>query len=88
MKKALIYFTAAWCAPCRQFGPVLAKEAEARGLSVIKVDIDNDPAGVAAFHNVTSVPTVVAVIDGAPVDRFNALPPLRVRDRLDVLAGA
>lgn len=82
----ILYFTAAWCGPCRSFGPLLYRVADAQLLAVERVDIDANP-GLAQAHGVMSVPTVVVVRDGETVDRFGALPPLALRDRLDALAG-
>ncbi|MFI7069524.1 thioredoxin family protein [Micromonospora sediminicola] len=82
----ILYFTAEWCGPCRKFGPVLAAQASARCLDVERVDIDADP-GLAQAHNVMSVPTVVVVTDGEAVDRFGAIAPTALRDRLEAACG-
>lgn len=84
----ILYFTAAWCGPCRSFGPMLTREAEARGLKVERVDFDDSAAyGLAIQHAVTSVPTVIVRRDGQTVDRFGVLSAPALRDRLDALAG-
>ncbi|MEV1157756.1 thioredoxin family protein [Micromonospora chokoriensis] len=67
----LLYFTAAWCGPCRSYGPLLTREAEARGLRVERIDLDEvDGRSMALAHDVRSVPTVVAIRDGETVARF------------------
>ncbi|MGI8417183.1 MAG: tetratricopeptide repeat protein [Nakamurella sp.] len=72
---------ATWCEPCKQLSPVLEKLADAAGGSWIlaKVDVDANPRIAQAF-GVQSVPTVVALAQGQPVDAFaGALPEPEVR---------
>ena len=57
--KKILYFSAPWCGPCKQFGPVMDRISQT-GILVEKVNIDNIPA-LAAAYNVRSVPTVVVV---------------------------
>lgn len=57
--KKILYFSAPWCGPCKQFGPVMDRISQT-GIVVEKVNIDNVPA-LAAAYNVRSVPTVVVV---------------------------
>jgi thioredoxin 1 len=57
----LIYFTAKWCAPCRQQRPVI-EEIKDAGYTVYIIDIDEDPQTRAAW-NVTAVPTVATVVN-------------------------
>ena len=72
----LVDFWAGWCAPCRALAPVLEKLAgEANGtLKVAKVDTEQEQRLAQAFR-VQSIPFVVAIKDGKPVDAFaGALP--------------
>ena len=72
---------ATWCEPCKQLSPVLERLAAAGGGAWIlaKVDVDANPRIAQAF-GVQSIPTVVAVAAGQPVDAFNgALPEPQVR---------
>ena len=57
--KKILYFSAPWCGPCKQFGPVMDRISQT-GILVEKVNVDNVPA-LAAAYNVRSVPTVVVV---------------------------
>ena len=57
--KKILYFSAPWCGPCKQFGPIMDRISQT-GILVEKVNVDNAPA-LAAAYNVRSVPTVVVV---------------------------
>ena len=81
---------ATWCGPCKQLSPVLERLAEAgRGAWVLaKVDIDANPRIAQAF-GVQSIPMVVAVVGGQPVDAFNgAQPEPQVRQWISALLDA
>jgi len=80
-----------WCGPCKQLSPVLEKLAnEAAGDWVLaKVDVDANPR-LAQLFQAQSIPMVVAIVGGQPVDAFlGALPEAQVRQWLSqVLAVA
>ena len=62
---------APWCGPCRTLGPILEKvidETDGK-VEMVKVNIDENPAISQAF-GVQSIPLVVALKDGQPVDGF------------------
>ena len=62
---------APWCGPCRTLGPILEKVTDETGGKVVmvKVNIDDNPKIAQAF-GVQSIPLVVALKDGQPVDGF------------------
>lgn len=81
---------ATWCGPCKQLSPVLERLAAAAGGAWIlaKVDIDANQRIAQAF-GVQSIPMVVAVVAGQPIDAFNgALPEPQVRDWIAALLDA
>ncbi|NLA68068.1 MAG: thioredoxin [Gammaproteobacteria bacterium] len=80
----LIDFWAEWCGPCRTLGPVLEKLAgEYNGAFVLaKIDVDREQQLAGAFQ-IRSIPTVLLVKDGQPVDGFpGAMPEGALREFL------
>jgi putative thioredoxin len=81
---------AEWCGPCKQLSPVLERLAAAgNGAWVLaKVDVDANPRIAQAF-GVQSIPMVMAVVQGQPVEGFNgALPEPQVREWVAALLDA
>ncbi|KUL76180.1 MULTISPECIES: co-chaperone YbbN [Streptomyces] len=64
----LVEFTADWCPPCRQMGPVLGALAAEEGerLKVVQLDVDTNPETTNAYK-VLSMPTFIVFRDGEPV---------------------
>ncbi|OKI45118.1 thioredoxin family protein [Micromonospora sp. CB01531] len=79
----LLYFSAQWCRPCKAFGPRLTAEADARGLELLKVDIDGPNKHLVDEFGVSSVPTVLVLKAGKVADKFGPLSPQYLRARLD-----
>jgi putative thioredoxin len=81
---------AEWCGPCKQLSPVLERLANASGGAWVlaKVDVDANPR-VSQLFGVQSIPTVVAIAGGQPVDAFTgAQPEPRIRQWIDALLDA
>jgi len=78
----LVDFWATWCEPCKTLGPLIEKVvAEYDGaVRLAKVDCDKEQQ-LAAMFGVRSIPTVVLMRDGQPVDGFSgALPEATLRE--------
>ena len=64
----LLDFWAAWCGPCRMLSPVVDQIAEELDdVKVGKVNVDEEP-DLARQFGVMSIPTLVVMKDGKPVD--------------------
>lgn len=81
----LVDFWAPWCGPCKAIGPILEKlETEyGGGFKLVKINSDEEQQLAGAF-GIRSIPTVILLKNGQPVDGFmGALPEGQVREFLD-----
>lgn len=79
-----------WCQPCKQLSPVLERLAEAYqgAWRLAKIDVDANPR-IAQLFGVQSIPMVVAIAGGQPVEAFaGAQPEAQIRQWLDGLLDA
>jgi thioredoxin-like negative regulator of GroEL len=65
--KQILYFSAPWCSPCRQFKPVM--ESLQSEMSISFIDVDSSPQ-TAAQYNVRSVPTTILIENGMEKGRL------------------
>ena len=67
----LVDLWATWCGPCKTLGPALEKVAKelAGKVVVAKIDVDQNPE-LAEMFGAQSIPTVVLIKDGRPIDGF------------------
>ena len=64
--KQIIYFSAEWCGPCKNFKPIM--ESVSNSIPVQVVDVDENPQ-LAAQYNIRSIPTLIFLKDGQEVNK-------------------
>ena len=64
--KEILYFSAPWCGPCKQLGPII--KSLSGQVNVRKINVDNDTE-LSAKYSVRNVPTLVLVKDGVVLKR-------------------
>ena len=65
--KQLLYFSAPWCGPCKQFKPLM--ESLQSEMSITFIDVDASPQ-TATQYNVRSVPTTILIENGVEKGRL------------------
>jgi thioredoxin len=82
----LVDFWAAWCGPCRMFGPLFEQASEAHPDIVFgKVDTEAEPE-LASIAQISSIPTLMAFKDGHLVFRqAGALPAQGLAQLIDAV---
>ena len=72
----LVDFWAPWCGPCKQLTPIIEKVVAAQKGKVLlaKINTDEQPQLAGAF-GVKSLPTVMLIRNGQPIDGFMGVQP-------------
>ena len=68
--KQLLYFSASWCQPCKQFKPLMESLQSEMSITFIDVEISSQTA---IQHNVRSVPTTILIENGMENYDFDPL---------------
>jgi putative thioredoxin len=81
-EKVVVDFWAPWCAPCKMLGPVLEDVCSELGLTLVKVNVDNNKKA-AMEYGVRGIPAVKVFKDGEVSKEFvGAQPEQEVRSLL------
>jgi thioredoxin 1 len=68
--KKILYFSAAWCGPCKMLGPIM--ESLSGQINYEKIDVDNNQ-DLSIQYGVRNIPTLVLVENGEAVRRLTGL---------------
>ena len=65
--KKFLYFSAPWCGPCRQLGPIM-EQLQSEGINIQKINVDDNQELCQQF-GVRNVPTVILTSNNSEVIR-------------------
>ena len=81
--KEILYFSAPWCGPCRNFKPIM--ESVSNSMPVRFINVDENPQ-LSAQYNVRSVPMLVFLKDGQEADKtIGVLTEAQVKEKWNLL---
>ena len=81
--KEILYFSASWCGPCRNFKPIM--ESVSNSIPVRFINVDENPQ-LSAQYNVRSVPMLVFLKDGQEADKtIGVLTEIQVKEKYNLL---
>lgn len=70
----LVDFWAAWCGPCRMFGPIFEETSEQLpDVNFVKFEIDETNRRTPAKYGIRSIPAVLAFRDGELIEARTGL---------------
>ena len=64
--KEILYFSATWCGPCKNFKPIM--ESVSNSIPVQFIDVDQNPT-LSAQYSIRSIPTLVFLKDGQEINK-------------------
>lgn len=67
-----LYFSAAWCGPCKSLSPIMNEVSSQVAVEKIDVDLDYEKA---QKYGVRNIPTVILVDGNTEVKRFIGVQP-------------
>jgi len=70
----LVDFWAAWCGPCLTIAPILEEVSAETGITIAKVNVDENPA-LADQYRISAIPAVYVFADGEHVETLIGVNP-------------
>ena len=68
--KKILYFSAAWCGPCKMLGPIM--ESLSGQINYEKIYVDNNQ-DLSIQYGVRNIPTLILVENGEAIGRLTGL---------------
>ena len=68
--RKILYFSAAWCGPCKMLGPIM--ESLSGQINYEKIDVDNNQ-DLSIQYGVRNIPTLILVENGEAIGRLTGL---------------
>lgn len=76
-EKAIIYFWAEWCAPCKKFSPIMDEVCSENNISLGKVNIDIEKE-ISEQYGIRSVPSIALFNKSEPVELITGARPKHI----------
>lgn len=67
--KEILYFSAAWCGPCKQLAPVMERLKSEGKIKYRKIDVDNNTE-LSPKYGVRNIPTLILLNNGSEINRL------------------
>lgn len=64
----VLYFSTTWCGPCKMFWPVVQEVCSANGISIQRIDAEQN-RDLANQYQITGVPTIVVLKNDGTGDK-------------------
>lgn len=68
--RKILYFSAAWCGPCKMLGPIM--ESLSGQINYEKINVDNNQ-DLSIQYGVRNIPTLILVENGEAIGRLTGL---------------
>ena len=67
--KEILYFSAAWCGPCKQLSPVMERLKSEGKINYKKINVDTDTL-LSPKYGVRNIPTLILLNNGNEINRL------------------